>query len=252
MVILIAGILAACNNEAEQENDMEELKMLEVEFILPEKADVGETIELKAIITYGDEKLTDADEVEFEYWEKGNEEDSTFIEGNNNGDGTYTAEVTFENDGVYEIYAHTTARDLHTMPKKSITVGTGENNQEVEIQEDESEGHDESHGHEHTHHAEGFELHFVEPENVNTETETNLMVHLQMDGSPLEEANVRYEIWNDEVSDKHEWVDAEEISSGEYSASYLFTEVGTYNIQVHVENDDGLHEHEEYELLVEK
>ncbi|GIO22834.1 FixH family protein [Oceanobacillus sp. J11TS1] len=250
LFVIIVGVLAACNNGTEEEQDeSEELKMLEVEFNLPEKADVGETIELLAIVTYGDEKVTDADEVEFEYWEKGKEEDSTFIEGNNNGDGTYTAEVSFDKDGVYEIYAHTTAKSLHTMPKKSITVGTGESNAEAENQDDESEGHDHE-SHEHNHHADGFELHFVKPENVDTDTETELIVHLQMDGNPLEEANVRYEIWNDDLSDKHEWVNAEEVAPGEYTGTHQFTEAGTYNIQVHVENDDGLHEHKEYEVLV--
>lgn len=129
MLVLLIGSLAACSNGGEDgtEEDTDELKMLEVEFQLPEKADTGEVVELKAIVTYGDEKVDDADEVEFEYWLKGNEEDTTKVESNNNGDGTYTAEVSFESDGVYEIYAHTTARDLHTMPKKSITVGEGTN-----------------------------------------------------------------------------------------------------------------------------
>ncbi|MFD1849677.1 FixH family protein [Oceanobacillus bengalensis] len=127
MLVLLIGLLAACSNGSEDGNNQEtdELKMLEVEFQVPEKADIGETIELKAIVSYGDEKVKDADEVEFEYWEKGNEEDSTKIKSNNNGDGTYTAEVSFDTEGIYEMYAHTTARDLHTMPKKSITIGEG-------------------------------------------------------------------------------------------------------------------------------
>lgn len=125
MLVLLIGLLAACSNETENGNKQgtDELKMLEVEFQVPAKSDIGETIELKAIVTYGDEKVKDADEVQFEYWEKGNEEDSTKIKSNNNGDGTYTAEVSFDTEGIYEIYAHTTARDLHTMPKKSITIG---------------------------------------------------------------------------------------------------------------------------------
>ncbi|MFD1848922.1 FixH family protein [Oceanobacillus bengalensis] len=127
MFVLLIGLLAACGNGTENGNEQEtdELKMLEVEFQVPDKANISETIELKAIVTYGDERVTDADEVEFEYWEKGNEEDSTKIKSNNNGDGTYSADVTFDTEGIYEMYAHTTARDLHTMPKKSITIGEG-------------------------------------------------------------------------------------------------------------------------------
>lgn len=121
-------ILTACGvNEDEGAEDLlDELKSLEVEFEVPETAEVGETILLKAIVTYGDENVDDADEVSFEYWEEGNEEDSTTVESTNNGDGTYTAEITFENDGVFSMYAHTTARDLHTMPKKSVTIENGD------------------------------------------------------------------------------------------------------------------------------
>jgi len=245
LVIIVIGLVACSmdnNNTAENEtNDSEELKTLEVDFEVPETADVNDSVKLKATVSYGDEMVTDADEVVFEIWQQGHEEESIMLETTNNEDGTYTAETTFENDGVYEMYAHTTARDLHTMPKKSITVGTGKNDQEAENHEE---------GHDHGHHTEGFGLHFVEPENVNTDSETDLIVHLQMDGNPLEEANVRYEIWNNEVSDKHDWIDAEEIDPGEYTATHLFTESGTYHIQVHVENDDGLHEHKEYEVLV--
>lgn len=125
VLILMIGLLAACDNGTENESTQEtdELTMLEVEFQLPEKAEVDEVVELKAIVTDRDEKIEDADEVKFEYWIEGNDDDTTMVESTNNGDGSYTAEVSFESDGVYEIYAHTTARDMHTMPKKSITVG---------------------------------------------------------------------------------------------------------------------------------
>lgn len=124
MLAFIIIILTACSeNKGEEAENLDELKALEVEFEIPETAEVGETILLKAIVTYGDEKVENADEVKFEYWEGENEDDSTTIESTNNGDGTYTAEITFERGGVFSIYAHTTARDMHTMPKKSITVG---------------------------------------------------------------------------------------------------------------------------------
>ena len=123
-LISVLALLSACGDD-EDANQSEKLKMLDVDFELPEEADVDETVELKATVTYGDEKVDDADEMEFEYWMENDQDNSTFIDGENNGDGTYTAEVTFDEDGVYELYAHTTARTLHTMPKKSITVGDG-------------------------------------------------------------------------------------------------------------------------------
>lgn len=119
-LILLLLVLSACSN-----NDSEELKMLQVDFQLPETANIDETVELKAIVTYGDEKVTDADQMEFEYWKVKDRDDSTFIDGESNGDGTYTAEISFDQEGDYELYAHTTAEELHTMSKKMIKIKQG-------------------------------------------------------------------------------------------------------------------------------
>src|SRR5699024_1143268 len=94
-LIITIAILAACGDNS---NDDEELEMLEVDFELPETAEVDEDVELKATVTYGDEKVTDADQMEFEYWPEEDRDDSTFIDGENNEDGTYTAEVSFEEE----------------------------------------------------------------------------------------------------------------------------------------------------------
>ena len=64
-----------------------------------------------------------------------------------------------------------------------------------------------------------------------------------------ENLKVRYEIWSD-LSENHEWVDAEEINAGEYEADYTFKEASTYHVQIHVEDDKDLHEHEEHEIIV--
>lgn len=123
MVALFLIFLAACgNNNNNDSEDSEELKALDVEFEIPKTAKKGEKILLKATVTYGDELVDDADEVNFEYWEEGREDESTTIESINNENGTYTAEIVIENEGIFSIYAHTTARGLHTMPLKSVTV----------------------------------------------------------------------------------------------------------------------------------
>lgn len=244
IVIFMIGVLAACNNgtNKEEAKESEEPKILNVDFIVPEKANAGEKVELKAIVTYGDEKVKDAD-VNFEYWEQGNKEGSKRIEPKNNGDGTYTAELTFDHDGVYEMYAHTTARDFHSMPLRSITIGEGASAHH-------EEGHDEQAG-DHGHgHAEGFAMHFMEPKDVKVNQNTPLTVHLQMENQPLKEAKVRYAIFQ-EHSEKHDWVDAlEAASGGEYTASYSFKEQGAYTIVIHVTNDAGLHEHQEHKVEV--
>jgi|SRR5690625_658624 len=141
--ILLVSILVACGADESSEDEGEELKMLEVDFDVPESADVGDAIPLEALVTYGDDPVVDADEVDFEIWEMCDQDNSVHEEPLNNDDGTYTLEYSFDEDGVYEVYAHTTAHDMHTMPKKEITIGEGG---EYDCdEEEENHDHDEHH-----------------------------------------------------------------------------------------------------------
>src|SRR5699024_10743184 len=106
---------------------------------------------------------TDA-EVVFEYWEQGNEEDSINVDAVNNEDGTYTAEIDFYHDGAFEMYAHTDAKELHTMPKKAVAVGDAKVDENAEEQEH--------------HHAERFEMQFKKMENVQSCEEKDLVTQL--------------------------------------------------------------------------
>ncbi|WP_067727145.1 FixH family protein [Oceanobacillus damuensis] len=148
LLLLVIVTLAACNGneESADEKESEELPILEVDFEVPVTAEVNESIDLTAIVTYDNEPVTDADEVVFEVWEKGQRDDNIMIESDNNKDGSYTAEATFEKDGIYEIHAHTTARDLHTMPLKEVIVGNASPD-DYEEAADEEEEEEESHQH---------------------------------------------------------------------------------------------------------
>lgn len=246
VMILMLGILVACGNDAEKEgaDQTDELPMLDVEFNVPDTADPGEQVTLEAVVTYGGEQVEDADEVMFEYWLKGNEDDSTKVEGEHQENGRYTAEVTFEEDGVYEMYAHTTAEGLHTMPLVSITIGEGGEAVHEEEDADDHEHHD------HGEHADGFNLHFMKPDEATVNQETDLVVHLQMDGDALADAAVRYEVAPEGKPEDTAWIDAEETAAGEYAGVHSFTEAAVYTIVIHVEDDSGLHEHEEYTIEV--
>lgn len=242
LIVLMIGFLVACgNDDTEEVEETDELVPLEVEFIVPETAEPGEPVELEAIVTFGEENVEDADEVVFEHWLKGNEDDSTKVEGVHTENGSYVAEVTFEEDGVYEMYAHTTAEGLHTMPLTSITIGEGG-------EAEHKEGHDDHSDHEH---ADGFNLHFMNPESISVDEETDLVVHLQMDGEAFGDATVRYEITPDEDDSGTAWVDAEETATGEYEAQHAFEEAGIYTIVIHVEDDADLHEHDHFTVEVE-
>lgn len=234
--VILIMILAACGEDEADLDD--ELIPLEVEFNPVETADVDEVVELEAIVTYGDEFVDDAEYVDFEYWLGDDKDNSITVEGENKGDGVYTAEVSFEEDGVYTVYAHTQAKDLHTMPKRLIAVG------DAEVTEEDHDDHA---------HIEGFEMHFDELTDVTVNEDVELTVHLSLHDEALEEADVRYEIWlTDSDDENHEWVDAEEVSPGEYVAEHTFTEEKSYEVQIHVEDDEDLHEHETYTIDVKK
>lgn len=238
-VMLVA--LAACGNNnnavGDANTDLEELAALEVDLKVTEEADVDETVEMKAHVTYGDEDVTDADEVVFEVWEEGKQDDSEMIDSTNHEDGSYTAETAFDRDGLFHIQVHVTARDMHTMPKKEVTVGDGGDYEDAEGEDDHF-------------HTEGFNLHFMEPEDVTAGEEIDLVTHIDINDEALEDANVRYEIWNYDEDNKHDWVDADESASGEYKATHTFEAAGTYNIEVHIEDDEDLHEHQEFKIEV--
>ncbi|WP_018392171.1 FixH family protein [Bacillus sp. 37MA] len=244
MLALVIAVLSACSGEEGKVEESEVPQAIEVQLEVPETVEVNGKIAMKAVVTQGSEKVADADKVEFEVWEEGAKEESNMIEAKNNNDGTYEAETTFDRDGVFTVQVHVTARGLHTMPKKSVTVGTGAAHDEA-IQEEK-----ELHEHEHGESETGFSMHFMEPDGVEAEKETILTAHLENEGAPLEKAQVRYEIWNNSNTEKHTWADAEETSPGEYTAAYTFTEAGAFTVKVHVENDEGLHEHEEHQVDV--
>ena len=94
-----------------------------VEVLTPEKLNVGEATTLEVKVTQGGEAVNDADSVDFEVWESGLRDEGTMIDGEFTEDGVYTAEYTFDHDGVYYMYAHTTARGMHVMPKQQFIVG---------------------------------------------------------------------------------------------------------------------------------
>ncbi|RID81649.1 hypothetical protein D1953_20145 [Peribacillus asahii] len=119
LCLTVLIVLVGCGKEEEEQLP----KMLHVELeITPELAKVNETVSFQAKVTYGDEIVTDADEVSFEIWRE-DEEESETIPVKYSQDGVYKLEKTFKEEGTYYIYAHVTARNLHTMPKREFVIG---------------------------------------------------------------------------------------------------------------------------------
>lgn len=89
----------------------------------PAEIQAGQAVELRAVVTQGDDEVDDADEVLFEIWPEGADEfGHEEVEGEHDGDGVYTIDYTFAETGKYFVVAHVTARTFHAMPKIEITV----------------------------------------------------------------------------------------------------------------------------------
>lgn len=238
-LVLMIGVLAACGNNDDQDVITEppdfENEQLTVELTVTNEVEVDETVDMSALVTIGDRKIDQADEVIYEIWEEGKKAESVMIDAENEGEGIYTAETSFDHDGTFHIQVHVTAEVQHSMPTEVVTVGDGGEYEES----DEAD-----------YHTEGFGMDFMKPANVEAGKESALRVHIELHDEALEELDVRYEIWHEDNEDKHDWVDATEESAGEYNASYTFEEAGEYTIVIHVEDDEELHEHEEHILEV--
>ncbi|MGM9950446.1 MAG: FixH family protein [Lysinibacillus sp.] len=102
-----------------------------VEVLTPAEAVANEKVTLEAKVTQGDKPIDDAT-VEFEVWESGLRDEGQMLEGKLSADGVYVADHTFEKDGVYYMYAHTTANSYHVMPKHEFIVGSPDMSQVLE------------------------------------------------------------------------------------------------------------------------
>ena len=124
-LVAVPALLVGCgekeiNNESSQG---EEIQIPEVAILTPTEVAVNETIELAAHVTQGTENIDDAT-VEFEVWESGKRDQGQMLDGVLDQDGVYKADIIFDHDGVYFMYAHTTANTIHIMPKQQVTAGT--------------------------------------------------------------------------------------------------------------------------------
>jgi hypothetical protein len=246
-LILFGGIIAGCSSEKDNTQKNEEtpsLEFVEVSIQTPEQIKLNEEIEIQAIVTQGTDQVDDANEVKFELWKVGQEEHEE-IEAQNDGKGVYSIKKTFSENGQYTVIAHVTARSMHSMPKKEITVGTPEEevtHEDHGNEEDTAIGHDDSqHEDDHGHHESSLKFDFNQDNAFIVNKEVILNTSLTHENAPLTDAKVRYEIIPDDES-KKVWLDAKEEGEGIYLAPTTFKEAGTYHVQIHV-NKEEIHEH---------
>lgn len=120
LVLFVAIVfLAACSSESKEE----EVQILDVNLTInPEKAEVNEPVIFEAKVTYGKEKVTDAEDVKFEIW-RANDENHEKVAVEHAENGIYRLEKSFTEEGTYYIYSHVTAKNMHSMPKKEFVIG---------------------------------------------------------------------------------------------------------------------------------
>lgn len=124
-LIAVPFLLFGCGDEQQLQTDAntEAPAIVEVDIQTAELLSAGEPIQLAARITQNGEPVDDADEVKFEVWESGLRDQGEMLFGELTSDGVYAVDYTFDYDGVYYMYAHTTARGMHVMPKQQLVVG---------------------------------------------------------------------------------------------------------------------------------
>lgn len=117
-------LLAACGSgEVESSGTGPQVEEVMVAFNTDTQAEPAQDIVLSVTVTQGDEAVEDADEVVYEVWQSGDRTNSEMIPAAHTENGIYEAQTNFDEEGLYYMQAHTTARSLHVMPKQEITVG---------------------------------------------------------------------------------------------------------------------------------
>jgi hypothetical protein len=247
VLIVVIGILSSCAQKNEESEEAEELAFLDVKIQTEEKIELNKETEIACFVTYGKEKVTDADEVKFEIWKNG-EEDHEMLLGEHRGEGKYSVKKTFTEPGTYSIVAHVTARSMHNMPKKEITVGENQATNSENNSKDNNEHQSEHHNH-HGHHHSHVMIALQNEQTYQINTDIALSANVQLDQQPLSEAQVKFEIWK-ENAEKHEFIDAKEEGNGEYKVVKKFTEPGNYFVKIHVQKGD-IHEHQVEKIVVQ-
>lgn len=124
-LIFMSLLMSGCSNETHNVKVSSQGSTEEVVVEIktdPKEITINHQIEIQALVTQGNEPVTDADDVEFELWKDG-EKKHEKIQAVHQGEGKYTINKSFSIEGVYYIIAHTNARGMHTMPEIRISVG---------------------------------------------------------------------------------------------------------------------------------
>ncbi|WP_102027410.1 FixH family protein [Salirhabdus sp. Marseille-P4669] len=236
IVLPLLLFAVACSDESNNNEKTNKADMIEVLIDTPTEINANELVTIAATVSQGKDKITDADEVMFEIRKSG-EDDAEMIEGTHNGDGIYSIEKKFEEEGHFIVVAHVTARNMHNMPRETIIVGDASQSVSGETTS------------QHDHSKAYTTFDFQNANNIyQVNDEITLATTVKYGNKQLTGANVIFEVWQNDDSD-HEFIQAEELDTGNYAANKTFDKAGAYNVTIHVEKDH-IHEHQQSEFVV--
>lgn len=240
LLLLIVTVLSACSQDDNSSNGSSDnvVRTIDANLQVPEKAEKNKVQIFSVTVTQNGKPVEDASEVEFEIWKDGLKDKSEMIKATHAGEGKYIVEKNFEENGVYHIQSHVSARSMHTMPKKEITIG----NLETTTQNSDPEGQQNEADHSH------IAIKLQKPELISASEKVTFRAEVKNEEQPLEEASVTLVIWQKDDT-KHKWIDMSEISAGTYDTSLTFDKGGPYYVNVHVKKDDD-HDHKKYTIQV--
>ncbi len=234
-LLFIIIVLTACgqSEETDQGTTDNVVKAIDAKLEVPEKADKEQDVTFSVTVTQDNKPVEDASEVEFEIWKDGLKDKSEKIAAEHTGDGKYTVQKSFDEEGLYHVQSHVTARTMHTMPKAEISIGDVKENTEAGENKQET---DKSHSH--------LSIKLQQPKNVTVGKEAAFTVEVLQKEEVLEKASVTLEIWQ-KNNENHEWIDMSETSSGTYETTTTFKNSGTHIVNVHVKKEE-IHGHKEF------
>ncbi|TDQ34618.1 FixH family protein [Aureibacillus halotolerans] len=98
---------------------------IEVELKIDQNVETEAAVNIQAIITEEEKPVDTAQvgKVTFEFWKAGDRQQSWEEQGTLAEAGVYTADTSFNEEGVYYVQSHVTARGTHAMPKEQVIAG---------------------------------------------------------------------------------------------------------------------------------
>lgn len=137
-LFMIASCAIGQNQPGQQQADT--FQTLQAELDAPSETALNEPVTLSVSLTYENEMVSNANEVDFEIWRDGARDTSKVTAAEEADNGTYSIETSFTEDGIYHIQANVSAEGNQLTPSQRIIAGDVP---ESDLEQAEQESHQE-------------------------------------------------------------------------------------------------------------